>query len=82
MTSRPGMGDDMAEPMPGKASDAADRAGDGAHHMADKAEAKLNDAASRRGGKPSAKSTDSTDGADDTTSPNAMPPNKNGRQQQ
>jgi hypothetical protein len=82
MTSRPGMGDDMAEPMPGKASDASERTGDGAHHMADKADAKLNDAAGRRGGKPSAKSTDPTDGTDDTTSPNAMPPNKNGRQQQ
>lgn len=82
MTSRPGMGDDMAEPMPGKASDASERAGDGAHHMADKADAKLNDAAGRRGGKPSAKSTGPTDGTDDSTSPNAMPPNKNGRQQQ
>ena len=82
MTSRPGMGDDMAEPMPGKASDASERTGDGAHHMGDKADAKLNDAAGRRGVKPSAKSTDPTDGTDDTTSPNAMPPNKNGRQQQ
>ena len=82
MTSRPGMGDDVAEPMPGKASDAAERAGDSAHHMADKTDAKLNDAAGRRGGKPSAKSTDSTDGTDDTMSSNAMPPNKNGRQQQ
>ncbi len=82
MTSRPGMGDDMAEPMPGKASDAAERTGDGAHHMTDKSDAKMNDAASRRGGKPSAKGSDPTDGTDDTKSPNAMPPNKNGRQQQ
>jgi len=81
MTSRPGMGDDIAEPMPGKVSDAAERAGDGAHHMADKADAKLNDAASRRGGKPAAKPTEPTDGTDDTTSPNAKPPNENGRQQ-
>ncbi len=82
MTSRPGrMGDDMAEPMPGKASDATERAADGAHHMADKADAKLNDAAGRRGAKPSPKSTDATDGSGDAT-PNAMPPNKNGRQQQ
>jgi hypothetical protein len=82
MTSRPGrMGDDMAEPMPGKASDAAERAGDSAHHMADKAEAKLNDAATRRGAKPSPKSTDAGDNADDTV-PNTMPPNKDGRQQQ
>ncbi|HZD97377.1 MAG TPA: hypothetical protein VE132_04350, partial [Micromonosporaceae bacterium] len=82
MTSRPGrMGDDMAEPMPGKASDATERAGDGAHHMADKADAKLNDAAGRRGARPSPKSTDATDDSGDAT-PNAMPPNKNGRQQQ
>jgi hypothetical protein len=82
MTSRPGrMGDDMAEPMPGKASDATERAGDGAHHMADKADAKLNDATGRRGAKPSSKSTDASDAGDDTM-PNAMPPNKNGRQQQ
>jgi len=78
MTSRPGrIGDDMAEPMPGKPSDAAERAGDSAHHMADKADAKLNDAAPRRGAKPSPKSTDASDGAGDT-----MPPNKNGREQQ
>ena len=81
MTSRPGMGDDISEPMPGKASDASERAGDSAHHMADKSDAKLNDAAGRRGGKPS-KSTDPADGTDDTRSSNAMPPNKNGRQQQ
>lgn len=105
MTSRPGrMGDDMgaesggkAQPMPGKASDAAEGAGEGGHHLADKADAKLNDAAGRRGGKSSAKSTGPADGTDDTQSsnpqssspqssnkisPNAMPPNKNGRQQQ
>ncbi len=82
MTSRPGMGDNMPEPMPGKVPDAAERAGDSAHHMADKADAKMNDAAPRRGGKPSAKSTDPTDGTDDTMSPNATPPNKDGRQQQ
>jgi len=96
MTSRPGMGDDVAEPMPGQTS-AAERPGNGAHHMADKADAKLNDAAGRRGGKPSAQSTDPTDASDDTmppnaappnaappnaASPNATPPNKNGRQQQ
>ena len=96
MTSRPGMGDDVAEPMPGKTS-AGERTGDGPHHMADKADAKLNDAAGRRGGKPSAKSTDPTGGSDGTmppsetppnatppnaTPPNATPPNENGRQQQ
>ena len=82
MTSRPGMGDNMAEPMPGEVSDPAERAGDSAHHMADKADAKMNDAAPRRGGKPSAKSTDPTDGTNDTMSSDATPPNKNGRQQQ
>lgn len=98
MTSRPErMGDDMggdgggrAQPMPGKASDDAEHAGEGSHHLADKADAKLNDATGRRGGKPSAKSTGPADGSDDTTSsdttssnampPNKMPPHKNGRQ--
>jgi hypothetical protein len=78
MTSRPGhMSDDMAEPMPGRTSDTAERTGEGAHHMADKADAKLNDAAPRRGAKP--KSAEASDAADD---PNTMPPNTNGRQQQ
>jgi hypothetical protein len=66
-----------AEPMPGKPGDAADRTGDAAHHMADKSDAKLNDAAPRRGSKPSAKSGDASESADDS-----MPPSKNGRQQQ
>lgn len=67
----------QAEPMPGKGGDAADRTTDSAHHMADKADAKLNDAAPRRGSKPSPKSTDATETSDD-----AMGSNKNGRQQQ
>jgi hypothetical protein len=66
-----------AEPMPGKGSDAADRTTDSAHHMADKADAKLNDAAPRRGSKPSTKSTDANETSDD-----AKGSNKNGRQQQ
>ena len=66
-----------AEPMPGKGADATDRTTDSAHHMADKADAKLNDAAPRRGSKPSTKSTDASE-----TSDNAEGSNKNGRQQQ
>jgi hypothetical protein len=66
----------QAQPMPGKGSDAADRTTDAAHHMADKADAKLNDAAPRRGSKPSTKSTDANETSDDATGSN-----KNGRQQ-
>jgi hypothetical protein len=72
-----------AEPMPGKPGDAADRTGDAAHHMADKADAKLNDAAPRRGSKPSAKSGDNNETTDASESAaDSMPSNKNGRQQQ
>jgi hypothetical protein len=62
MTSRPsGMGGDMSESTP----DVQDRPGDTGHHMADKADAKLNDASPLRGSKSAGKSGDVTDDVTD-----------------
>ncbi|HKE67200.1 MAG TPA: hypothetical protein VKB59_21480, partial [Micromonosporaceae bacterium] len=58
-----GMAEDMTDEMRDAMSEPKPRGGDTAHHLADKADAKLNDASTRRGSKSSGKSGDPATGA-------------------
>jgi hypothetical protein len=62
-TGMGGMPGEMTDEMRDAMSEPKPRGGDTAHHLADKADAKLNDASTRRGSKASGKSSDPATGA-------------------